>query len=60
MARDLPMEKTSPSDVAQAVMDALKAGIEEVFPDPMAVYMYEGWKADAKAMEQQVAESASA
>ena len=60
MARDIPLEKTTPSAVAQAVMDALKAGIEDVFPDPMAVQMHEGWKADAKAMEKQLAESVSA
>ena len=59
MARDIPMEKTTPSTVAQAVMDALKTGTEEVFPDPMAVYLYEGWKADANAT-QQAAESVSA
>jgi NAD(P)-dependent dehydrogenase (short-subunit alcohol dehydrogenase family) len=60
MARDLPFEKTTPSAVAQAVMDALKTGTEDVFPDPMAVQMHEGWQADAKAMEQQAAESVSA
>ena len=59
MARDFDVAKTTPSTVGQAVMDALKTGTKEVFPDPMAVYLYEGWKADANAT-QQAAESASA
>jgi short-subunit dehydrogenase len=60
MADDIPMDKTPPSTVANEVVNALQKGIEDVFPDPTAVQMYEGWKADAKAMEQQVAGSASA
>lgn len=51
MAREMPFEKTPPSAVAQSVVEALKTGTEDVFPDPMAVHVYEGWKADAKAME---------
>jgi NAD(P)-dependent dehydrogenase (short-subunit alcohol dehydrogenase family) len=60
MARAFDVAKATPSTVAQTVMDALKTGTEEVFPDPMSLQVHEGWKADARAMEQQVAESALA
>lgn len=56
MAEDLPFDKTPPSAVALSVVDALKSGTEDVFPDLMAQQLHEGWKADAKAMEQQMAQ----
>jgi short-subunit dehydrogenase len=43
--------KASPRDVAIAVTKALEEGTEDVFPDAIAVQLYEGWKHDAKAME---------
>ena len=52
---DLPMEKTSPTAVADAIVDALKNGTEDVFPDAMAQQLHQGWKADAKALELQMA-----
>ena len=58
MADGIPFDKTPPSAVAQSVLDALRDGTEDVFPDAMAAQMYEGWKVDAKAMEQQMAVSA--
>jgi len=60
MAEDIPMEKTPPSAVAQSVVNALKTGTEDVYPDAMAKQLYEGWKADAKAVEQQMAQSVAA
>jgi NAD(P)-dependent dehydrogenase (short-subunit alcohol dehydrogenase family) len=60
MADGFPFEKTPPSSVAQSIVDALGSGKEDVFPDPMAVQLYEGWKADAKALEQQMAQSVAA
>jgi hypothetical protein len=56
MAENLPFDKVSPSTVAQAIVDALENGTEDVFPDPMATQLYEGWKADAKALEKQMAQ----
>ena len=47
--------KAPPSAVASAIIDALLKGTEDVFPDPMSVYVHEGWKKDAKAMELQMA-----
>lgn len=51
MADGLPFEKTPPSAVATAIVDALQNGKEDVFPDPMAIQLHSGWQADAKAME---------
>jgi len=61
MAKNITMyEKATPSTVAQAIVDALESGLEDVFPDQMAAQMYEGWKANAKGMEQQMSQAASA
>ena len=58
LAEDIPFDKASTSTVAQAVIEALENGTEDVFPDPMAYQLHEGWKANAKAMEQQMAQTA--
>jgi NAD(P)-dependent dehydrogenase (short-subunit alcohol dehydrogenase family) len=54
MAKDVRFDKTSPSDVAVRIIEALSDGTEDVFPDPMAQQMIEGFKADFKAMERQM------
>ena len=51
MADGLPFDKTPPSAVADAVVDALTTGTEDIFPDSMSVQLHDGWKADAKALE---------
>jgi NAD(P)-dependent dehydrogenase (short-subunit alcohol dehydrogenase family) len=51
MAEDVPFDKVPPSVVADALIEALQQGTEDVFPDPMAQQLYEGFKADAKAVE---------
>ena len=56
MAEDLPFEKTPPSAVATAIVDALQMGKEDVFPDAMAIQMRDGWQSDFKAMERMMAE----
>ena len=55
MIDGVDMEKSPPSAVASAVVDALIKGTEDVFPDPAAVNLHEGWKQDAKALELQMA-----
>ena len=37
MATDIPLEKAAPSSVAANILGAVEEGIEEVYPDPMAV-----------------------
>jgi NAD(P)-dependent dehydrogenase (short-subunit alcohol dehydrogenase family) len=51
MAENLPFDKETPSAVTAAIIDGLKNGTEDIFPDAMARQMHEGWKADAKALE---------
>ena len=55
MADGINMEKTPPSAVASAIVDALSKGSEDIFPDPTAVYLHESWQDDAKAVELQMA-----
>ena len=49
------MDKTSPRDVAEATLDAIEAGREDIFPDPFAVEFGTQFLASPKASEQQVA-----
>lgn len=58
MAAEYPFEKESPATVAQAMIDALKRGHEDVFPDKVAAEMFDSWKSDFKAVEKQMAVSA--
>jgi NAD(P)-dependent dehydrogenase (short-subunit alcohol dehydrogenase family) len=55
MAEDIPMDKVPPSTVADALIAALEQGTADVFPDPTAQQLYEGYKADAKAVEKSMA-----
>ncbi|NQV84873.1 MAG: SDR family oxidoreductase [Rhodospirillales bacterium] len=54
MAAGFPMEKTPPRDVVKAILDAVDAGDEDVYPDPVAVELHAGLLGDAKAVEGQV------
>jgi hypothetical protein len=45
--------------VADALIEALESGTEDIFPDPMAKQLHEGWKADANAMEKKAASMAA-
>lgn len=55
MAAELPFDKAPPAVVAQALIAALREGIEDVFPDPMAQQLHAQWRSDAKALERQLA-----
>ncbi len=55
MAKDIPMEKTSPEVVAETVIQGVAAGHEDIFPDPMSAQMYVAWKQDHKMVEKQFA-----
>jgi len=56
MIRDFPIAKTSPADVATAILAGVEAGEENIFPDPMARQGYEAWRADPSAFERQMAQ----
>lgn len=56
MTAGLPLDKTAPSSVVKAVLDAVENNIEDVYPDPMAVEFHAGFLSDPKALEKQVGE----
>ena len=51
MLAGVEMVKADPRDVAEAILDGVAAGQEDVFPDPMAVEMSAIWRTDPKAFE---------
>ena len=55
MADGFHMDKTPPSSVARAIVDALRTGNEDVFPDPKSIRLHDIWQKDAKALERQMA-----
>jgi NAD(P)-dependent dehydrogenase (short-subunit alcohol dehydrogenase family) len=55
MAAEIEIDKTSPADVAAAVLSGIEAEQEDIFPDPMSTQLYAAWKQDHKAVEKQFA-----
>jgi NAD(P)-dependent dehydrogenase (short-subunit alcohol dehydrogenase family) len=55
MIRDFPIAKTSPADVAAAILDGVEAGADNIFPDAMARNGYRAWREDPSAFERQMA-----
>jgi NAD(P)-dependent dehydrogenase (short-subunit alcohol dehydrogenase family) len=54
MVRDLDIPKTPPADVARAILDAVQAGEDDIFPDPMSAALAESWRSGAvKELERQ-------
>src|SRR5258708_22419146 len=55
MSREFPFPKTSPRDVAFAILDGIEAGQEDIFPDPFAVDFGQRFGSSPKASERQIA-----
>lgn len=55
MAKDITLPKTSPTDVARAIVAGVQLGDEDILPDPMSRQVYAAWAADPKAIERQFA-----
>ena len=55
MIRAFEIPKTSPADVAHAILDGVEAGDEDIFPDPMSRDGHKAWRDDPKALERQMA-----
>ena len=53
MLKGVEMAKTSPDDVARAIVAGVAKGVEDIFPDPMSASLYEAWRKDHKAVERQ-------
>ncbi|MDX2183926.1 MAG: SDR family oxidoreductase [Gemmatimonadaceae bacterium] len=51
MGKVLPVEKTAPSVVANAILDGIEAGTEEILPDPLAQQLGAAYFADPKGLE---------
>jgi short-subunit dehydrogenase len=60
MAAELKLEKTSPDAVAEAILDGLERGQEEIYPDPFAAAFGSTYSADPKAVERGLAVPAAA
>ena len=56
MARGFDAPKVPASQIADAILDAVATGTEDVFPDEMAANLHAGLLSDPKATEQQVGE----
>jgi short-subunit dehydrogenase len=55
MLAGVEMSKTSPADVATAVLQGIATDQEDIFPDPMSTQLYAAWRQDHKAVEKQFA-----
>lgn len=51
MVRDIALPKTSPDDVARALLRGVERAEEEIFPDPMAEQMGALWSRSPKELE---------
>jgi NAD(P)-dependent dehydrogenase (short-subunit alcohol dehydrogenase family) len=60
MVRELALPKTSPRDVAFAILDGIEAGREDIFPDPFAVEFGRQFGSSPKETERQIAAMAAA
>jgi NAD(P)-dependent dehydrogenase (short-subunit alcohol dehydrogenase family) len=55
MVRAMQMVKTSPADVAQAIIEGVEQGREDIFPDPASRGAFATWRSDPKQLERQLA-----
>lgn len=55
MAREITLPKTSAEDVAQAIVEGVERGDEDICPDPMSRQAFAAWKAGPKDLERQFA-----
>jgi NAD(P)-dependent dehydrogenase (short-subunit alcohol dehydrogenase family) len=54
MARGIEMDKATPQDVANAILDGVEAGLEDIFPDPFAKQFGQQFQSSPKESEQQI------
>ncbi len=55
MAKGLEMDKATPQDVANAILDGVESGTADIFPDAFAVGFGQQFQASPKASEEQLA-----
>jgi NAD(P)-dependent dehydrogenase (short-subunit alcohol dehydrogenase family) len=54
MVRAMEMAKTSPQDVAKAIVEGVEQGLEDIFPDSMSRSLFDTWRRDPKELERQL------
>jgi short-subunit dehydrogenase len=55
MAKDISLAKTSPVDVARAILEGVEKGEEDIAPDAMSRQVLAAWRANPKELERQFA-----
>lgn len=55
MTRNVPMDKTSPSEVATAILDGVVRDTLDIYPDPMSKQVHATWAHDPSGLVQQFA-----
>ncbi len=55
MTRSMPLAKSSPADVANAILDGIENGEEDVYPDPFAIAFGAQFGSSPKDAERQFA-----
>ena len=55
MAKEIEMDKATPSEVANAILDGVEAGTTDIFPDAFAVTFGHQFQASPKTSEEQLA-----
>jgi NAD(P)-dependent dehydrogenase (short-subunit alcohol dehydrogenase family) len=56
MAAGMEMDKATPEDTAKNIVESLKDGVPDIFPDAQGAGMFELWKDDYRKLEAAVAE----
>lgn len=51
MAKEFALDKTSPAETAQNILNGIEAGTEDIFPDPMSAQMGALWASSPKELE---------
>ncbi|MCV2363162.1 SDR family oxidoreductase [Paucibacter sp. DJ1R-11] len=60
MAEQVPFEKAMPTAAAQAMVEEIEAGVEEIFPDPIAKEFGRLWRGEPKSLEAHVSQMMAA
>ncbi len=55
MVRAMEMAKTSPDDVARAIVEGVERGEPDIFPDPVSRSLFALWQSDPRAAARQLA-----
>ncbi len=55
MAAGISMDKTSPEACARAIVAGIEAGVEDIFPDPMAARIAKAWAENPRRVEKELA-----